>query len=136
MCTTPGQSSFQNGLRERMHAATDTMLLRLVEQTPEVSVNMLLCWANLHGVKLPTNVAWHQMVFEKNPGLPSIVIDGRPALDEATTSEILAKHLNALRSARKTFIESDADERIRRALRRKMRASEKVFNHAWWSSLL
>ena len=40
-----------------------------------------------------------------------------------------AKHLNALHAAKKAFSESKADERIRRALRSKMRSSEEVFNY-------
>ena len=40
-----------------------------------------------------------------------------------------AEHLNALHAARKAFIQMEADERIRRALRNKVRASEQVFEN-------
>ena len=50
-------------------------------------------------------------------------------MEGVTTSESLAKHLNALHSARKAFIESEANERVRRALRGKVRASEQRYNH-------
>lgn len=56
-------------------------------------------------------------------------MDKPPALEGTTTSEALAKHLNALHMARRAFIESEADERIRRALRAKVRAAEEIFRH-------
>ncbi len=55
--------------------------------------------------------------------------DKPPALEGTTTSEVLAKHLNSLHAARRAFIQSETSERIRRALRSKMRASEQVFEH-------
>ena len=88
-----------------------------------------------HGAKLPINVAWLQQLpngsfFGTPPNLPNIMTAARPpALDGTNMSGILARHLNALHAVRKAFIESEADERIRRALRSKMRASEEGFNH-------
>ena len=41
--------------------------------------------------------------------------DNLPALAGTTDSEVFAKHLNALYAARKIFIQTDADARIRRA---------------------
>ena len=44
-------------------------------------------------------------------------------------SQIFAPHLNALHSAREEFIKSEADERIRRALRHKISNIEQNFNN-------
>ena len=52
-----------------------------------------------------------------------------PALQGTTSSEVFAQHLNALHAARKAFIQTEADERIRRALRNKVRASEQIFEN-------
>ena len=49
------------------------------------------------------------------------------ALHGTKTSKRLASHLNVLHSARKAFIESESCERIRRALRNKMRTPEQIF---------
>ena len=46
--------------------------------------------------------------------------DNLPALEGSTSSEVFAKHLNALHAARKIFIQTEAEERIRRALRKKL----------------
>ncbi len=49
----------------------------------------------------------HQLVFGKNPNLPNILQARISALDEFTSSEIFAEHLNALHSAREGFIQSE-----------------------------
>ena len=71
----------------------------------------------------------HQLVSGENPNLPNIMNDNLPALEGTTSSEVFAKHLNALHAARKIFIKTEADTRIRRALRNKVRASEQIFEN-------
>ena len=63
-----------------------------------------------------------------NPNLPNIMTDSLPALQGATSSEILAKHLQALHESHKAFIQSEADEHIRQALQHKIRAAKQFFN--------
>ena len=43
----------------------------------------------------------HQFVFGENPNLPNIMNDNLQALDGTNSSEIFAKHLNAVHAARK-----------------------------------
>ena len=50
-----------------------------------------------------------------------------PAFAETTSSEVIIKHLNALYAGRKICIQTKLDERIQRALRNKVRASEQTF---------
>lgn len=52
-----------------------------------------------------------------------------PALEGTTSSEAFAKHLNTLHETRKAYIQTEADERIRRALRSKVRAAEQVYEN-------
>ena len=73
--------------------------------------------------------SYHQLVFGTNPNLPNIMRDKIPALIGSTSSEIFAKHLNALHTARKAYIQSESEERIRRALPYKVRVSEQFFNN-------
>ena len=63
----------------------------------------------------------NKLVFGRNPNLPSCLNDRPPALEGTTSSEVVAKNLNALHSARKAFIEDEATEKLRRALRHKIR---------------
>lgn len=65
VCTTAAQSPFQNGLCERIHAVTDSMLLRLEEQCPQTSSEVLLCWANTarNSLQMWHGYSSYQMVF-------------------------------------------------------------------------
>ena len=129
--TTAANSPFQNGLCERIHAVTDTMLLKLREQCPKTHIEVLLSWANVSRNSLQM---WHgfssyQLVFGRNPNLPNVMSDKPLAFTGPTTSETLEKHLNAFYVARKSFIETESNEWIRRALRLKVRSCETVFSH-------
>ena len=68
------------------------------------------------------------LVFGQNPNLPNIQHAELPAFEDSTSSMVFAEHLNALHAAREAFIESESSERIKRALRGKVRASEQVFH--------
>ena len=129
--TTAAESPFQNGLCERNHAVVDNMLHKLKEQHPKTDLQVLLCWANMakNSLQMCHGFSSHQLVFGQNPNLPNVLTDRPPAIQGMTTSEVLSKHLNALHSARRSFIESEACERVRRALRCKMRASEEKYDH-------
>ena len=128
--TTGAESPFQNGVNERIHAITDHMLRKMQADNPKTPVEVLLAWASNARNNLQM---WHgfsssQIVFGTNPVLPNIMTAAPPALDSCSTSEIFRNHLNALKSARESFVQADGDERLRRALRTKMRASEERFN--------
>ena len=131
VCTTAAYSPFQNGLCERIHAVTDNMLLKLCDQYPETSIEVLLAWANMarNSLQMWHGYSSYQIVFGKNPNLPNIMSERVPALAGKTSSETFAKHLNILHASRQAFIQSESDERIRRALRSKIRASEVVFEN-------
>lgn len=66
----------------------------------------------------------YQLVFGMNPNLPNIMHETPPALEGTTSSDVLAKHLNALHEARKGFIQSEAPERIRCAQSSKILSSQ------------
>ena len=105
------------------------MLEMLEDENPNTDLDTLLAWANLakNSLQMWNGFSSSQLVLGQNPNLPNIMTDGLPALHGTTSSEILAKHLNTLHTARKAFIKCEADERIRRALRHQVRAAEDVF---------
>ena len=47
LCTTSGESPFQNGLCERVHAITDMMLVKLEADYRKKNSQTLLSWANM-----------------------------------------------------------------------------------------
>ena len=124
LINTAADSPFQNGLCERVHSVTDVMLLELENKKTESET--LLSRANMarHSLQMWNGFSSHQRVFGKKTNLPGIMSDKLPALEGTTSSEIFAQHLNALREARQAYIQTEANERIRTALRTKVRATE------------
>ena len=100
-------------------------------QYPDVLIDVLLGWANMAKNCLHTNHGFssHQLVFGTNPKLPNILTASPPALEGKTMSKIFATHLNTLHAAREAFINSEADERLRRALRHKIAAIEQNYEN-------
>lgn len=130
--TTAGMSPYQNGLCERVHAVTDSMLVKLEAENKNVDIETLLSWANMarNSLQMWNGYSSHQLVFGRNPNLPNLLTNsGPPALVGTTSSENFAKHLNALHETRKAYIQTEADERLRRALRSKIRAAEQVYEN-------
>lgn len=128
--TTAGYSPHQNGLCERVHGVVDLILSKLKMDNPKVDINVLLGWANMAKNSLHTHHGFssHQLVFGTNPNLPNLLTANPPALEGQTMSKIFAEHLNTLHSAREAFIKSEADERLRRALRKKITTIEQNYD--------
>ena len=107
------------------------MLVKLEADYRKKNSQTLLSWANMarNSLQMWNGYSCHQLVFGKNPNLPNIMSDTLPALQGSTSSEVFAQHLNDLHAARRAFIQTEADERVRRDLRNKVRASEQVFEH-------
>ena len=100
-------------------------MLKILEDH-DCSLETALAWAVAARNSLHNNHGFspNQLVFSFNPGLPNIMDDKPPALANVTSSQIVAKNLNALRKSREEFIKSDANERIRRALSRNVSKTE------------
>ena len=129
--TSAAQSPWQNGLCERVHAVTDTMLLKLTADYPKTAPEILLCWANMarNAMQMWNGFSSYQLVFGINPNVPNVMTDRLPALDARTSTKIFNDHLNALHAARRAFVQSESEERIRRALRCNVRTSEERYVH-------
>lgn len=123
VATTGADSPFQNGLCERGHAITDSMLQKMKADLPDVRDDILLMWAvnAKNCLQMWQGYSSYQLVYGENPHLPNIMVDPLPAMEGSTTSETLAKHLNALHASRKAFIEAESCGRIRTALRNRIR---------------
>ena len=72
--------------------------------------------ANVHGCSP------NQLVFGYNPNFPSVLTNKLPAMESKKSSEIVLEHLTVLHCARKAFVESEASERLNRAVKRQTRS--------------
>ena len=117
-------AAWSNGVCERHNAVIGDMVTRIVAET-KCPLEIALAWAvnaknSLHNVY---GYSPNQLVFGRNPNLPSVINDKPPALEGTTSSEVVAKNLN---EARKAFIENEASEKLRRALRHKIRPTTSI----------
>ena len=122
--TTAAYSPWSNGLLERHNQTLTDTLLRLKEDN-NCDWDIALSWALMAKNALDNEHGYspYQLVYGRNPNLPSVLTDKLPALEGTTMSEIVGKHIEALHSARTAFTRSECSERIRRALRKQTRPS-------------
>lgn len=122
---TAARSPWMNGMMERNHAVVDRMIEKLLEDDPNMPLEIALSSAlnAKNSLAMWNGFSSYQLVYGQNPNIPSVLVDNPPALEGRTTSEVFAKNLNALHSARSAFIEAETSEKIRRALRHKIRVS-------------
>ena len=71
----------------------------------------------------------NQLVFGKNPNLPSVLTVKPQALHSCTHSQLFAEHLNALHAARKAVIASEASRKIKHALQKQTRDTSRKSFH-------
>ena len=63
----------------------------------------------------------NQLVFGQSPSFPAVLNNDHPALESSAASEVVAEHLNALHAARKAYIASESCEKLRRAMKHRVR---------------
>ena len=72
----------------------------------------------------------NQLAFGCNPNFQSVPTDSLPVLERKACSQIIADNLTAIHAACKAFLETEASEKIQRALRLKIRTSGDLTNFA------
>jgi len=125
--TTAGHSPFSNGVCERNHAVMDVMLEKLVYENPKTPIDQLIAWACTakNAMCMFAGYSPYQIVFGRNPVLPGF--ETHPPSTNDIEGDILLKHLTALAAARRAFTEAESSERVRRALRHKIRIAERHY---------
>ena len=110
LCTA-AESPWSNGICERLNCVLGISVQRIIDDT-KCSVDIALSWAvsarnalqNCHGFSP------NQLVFGYNPVFPSILEGNPPALEDRTSSQIVADNLNAMHSARRDFLRNETDD--------------------------
>ena len=126
--TTASHSPFSNGLCEKNHSIVDNMLEKITYENPKMPFDDRLAWACTakNAMAMFNGYSPYQIVFGRNPTLPGIDLHP-PSTNEEIKGDMFLKHLQALNSAKKAFVEADSSERVRRALRHKIRISERSY---------
>ena len=126
---TAAESPFSNGLCERNHAVIDKIIQKLICEKPELKLSTALSWA-IHAknnLMMVGGYSPYQLVYGRNPNIPSVLVNEPPALENKTISRRFADHLYGLHKANEAFIQAQSCEKISRALLNNIKASETVF---------
>ena len=120
---TAAYSPWANGVNERNHASVDVMMEKMLEDKPKINEKMALNYAvAIRNTCMYVNgFTPAQLVFGQAPRLPSAFSDDLPALEGATTSSVVADHLNALAGARKAFASAENSAKLKKALLKPVR---------------
>ncbi|XP_077974464.1 uncharacterized protein LOC144430404 [Styela clava] len=126
--TTAAYLPWSNGLCER-HNGTLTETLMKIKAAEKCDMETALAWAVSAKNSLVNNNGFspNQLVFGRNPTLPSVTHDDPPALEGESISLTVANNIFAMQAARKAVIESESSEKIRRALRTQTRQTRDEF---------
>ena len=125
---TAAESPWSNGTCERHNGVIKESVKKVVEDL---------------GCKLETAVAWavsaknslsghngyspNMIVFGRNPNYPNVLTNNLPALEDEPSSLTVSENMKAMFAAREAFIESECSEKIKRALRHKVRTCNEAF---------
>ena len=122
VAATAGYSPWSNGIVERHNAVIANMILKIVSDS-SCSISNALVWAVSAKNALSNNKGYspNQLVFGRNPNLPSVLTSKPPALRTHTPSKLIAEHLNAIHLARQSFIESESSNKLKVALQKHLK---------------
>lgn len=118
---TAAESPWSNGVNERHNGLLGTMIEKLLEEG--TSLENAVCWA-ISAKNALVNVSGYspnQLVFGRNPNIPNILNSELPALEPCRYQDKLQETIKGMNDARKAFIHSEADERLKRAVKKKTR---------------
>ena len=129
--TTGAESPWQNGCNERNHAVCDSMLHGVLHDHPDMALDTALAWACTAKNTLANVYGYspYQLVLGQNPRLPNIIDDPPPTWEVKSMSKKLTEHLTALHATRKEYVKTESCEKLKRALKHRIRTSDTVYHY-------
>ena len=116
--TTAAESPWSNGINERHNAILGNMIEKIREDTKcSLSIAVASAVSSKNALANVYGYSPNQLVFGKNPNLPSNLINKLPALEKPSQSEVVQEKLSCIHAARKAFMEAEASEKVSRALK-------------------
>ena len=131
LLTTGAYSPWQNGVVERNHYSTDVIIHSVMRDYPKMKLEVALAWA-VTAVNSMTNVRGfspYQLVFGRQIKLPNILEDPPPTWEEPERSKTLLNTLEAIHATREKYIMAERCEKIKRALRAKIRIADTIYEN-------
>ena len=125
---TAAENPWQNGICERNHATVDACVSKLFEDDPSLPLDVVFAWAVNARNAMQDYLGYtpYQLFFGRLPILPAMLNQKLPANERVCMNETVSRNLSALFNARKAFTESEAREKVKRALRNPVRDPNEV----------
>ena len=122
LMNTAAEAPWSNGVCERLNCLLSISVQRIVSDT-QCNTHIALAWAVAARNALQNNKGFspNQLVFGYNPAFPNVLDSEPPALEDTTSSKIVADNYNAGHAARREFLKNESNEKIRRALSHQVR---------------
>ena len=122
--TSAAGSPLSNGIVEKHNGIIGNMMEKvLLYLKCSLYVTLVWCLSAKNSLLNSYGYSPNQLVFGYNPNFPSVLNNQLPSQNGVTSSELIALHLNSLHVARRRFIETEANEKLRRDLRHKTRTA-------------
>ena len=119
--STPAYSPNCNGLNERNHAVIDKCVRKMIILEPGICPQIALAWSiNAHNtLRNIKGFTPAQIAFGRNPKIPSIYSDTPASMEEVEMSKQVSDHLHGMILSREMFIQAEADQTIKNALKQR-----------------
>ena len=127
--TTAAESPWSNGLCEKHNGILGDMIQKSMDDGVK-DLELAIHWSTAAKNSLMNVYGFspNQLVFGRNPNHPAVYSDLPPAQRQSTVSENILQTLQALHTARLSFIKQESCERLRRALSRQTRSLSNFLN--------
>ena len=128
---TAAESPWSNGVVERHNAVIKESIRKTMEDS-SCNLETAVVWA----VSAKNSLSGHQgyspnvLVFGRNTNFPNVLNNHLPALETNISSFTVENNLKAMNNARKAFVQAESSEKIKRALKHKIRScNDAVFDN-------
>ena len=121
-CSTEAESPWANGVCERHNAVIKETIRKTMEESG-CDLETAVVWA----VSAKNSLSGHHgyspniLLFGKNTNFPNIINNELPAMETDISSATVEKNLKTMNNARKAFIEAECSEKVKRALKHRVR---------------
>ena len=123
VATTAAESPFSNGIVERNNAIIYESMMKTVADLkckPEIALASAVAAKN--SLASYGGVSPNMLVFGHNTNFPSVLTDELPALStDQAENDVIRINIEARHKAREKYIKAESSEKIKRALRSKVR---------------
>ena len=128
--TTGSSSPWQNGYGEKHHYVVDTILEQNLRDYPELGLETSLAWA-CYAKNILSNIygfSPYELVFGRKPHMIDILEAPPTAQEVRTHCQVFEENMNAMIAAKAAFIKAQNCEKLKLALRSKIRTVDHIYH--------